>query len=138
MLASTTFINKYVYITKSQFLLVSDMLKMKPSLKFGEITQNCLRNSTVSFWNHNENYNASGKTVNEIFCHNSFWTSIATKAVQKVIGFTLTVFTKKREIINYDRTIGTNRIKFFEILPETQGRLYKRLITPNLFVIRQW
>ena len=49
MLASTSFINKYVYITKSQFLLVNDMLKMKPSLIFGKITQNSLRNSTVSF-----------------------------------------------------------------------------------------
>ena len=49
MLASNCLINKYVYITKSQFLLVSDMLKMKPSLKFGKIIQNCLRNSAVSF-----------------------------------------------------------------------------------------
>ena len=49
MLASTSFINKYVYITKSQCLLVSDMLKMKPCFKFGKITQNCLINSTVSF-----------------------------------------------------------------------------------------
>ena len=49
MLASISFINKYVYITKSQFLLVGDQLKMKPSLKFGKITQNCLRNSAVSF-----------------------------------------------------------------------------------------
>ena len=38
---------------------------MKLSLKFGKITQNCLRNSAVSFWNHNENYNAPGKIVNE-------------------------------------------------------------------------
>ena len=49
MLASNSFINKYVYFTKSQFLLVSDMLKMKPSLKVGKITQNYLRNSIVSF-----------------------------------------------------------------------------------------
>ena len=49
MLASNSFINKYVYITKSQFLLVSDMLKMKPSLKLRKIIQNILRNSAVSF-----------------------------------------------------------------------------------------
>ena len=110
MLASNCFINKYVYITRSQFLFVSDMLKMKPSLKFGKIIRNCLRNSAVSFWNYNENYNVSGKIVNEIFYHNSFLTSNATIAVQEVTGFTflftLPVFTKKREIINYDRTIG--------------------------------
>ena len=49
MLASDSFINKYVYITKSQFLFISEMLNMKLSLKFGKITQNCLRNSAVSF-----------------------------------------------------------------------------------------
>ena len=38
---------------------------MKLSLKFGKSIQNCLKNSTESFWNHNENYNASGKIVNE-------------------------------------------------------------------------
>ena len=51
------------------------MLKMKLSLKFGKIIRNCLRNSAVSFKNHNENYNASGKIVNENLlsvCHNSF------------------------------------------------------------------
>ena len=41
--------NKYVYLTKSQFLFVSEMLKMKVSLKFGKIIQNCLKNSAVSF-----------------------------------------------------------------------------------------
>ena len=61
MLASKPFINKYGCITKSQFLFMSEMLKMKLSLKFGKIIQNCLRNLAVSFWNHNENYNASGK-----------------------------------------------------------------------------
>ena len=49
VLASNAFINKYVYITKSPFLLVGDMLKMKRSLKFGKIIQNCVRNSAVSF-----------------------------------------------------------------------------------------
>ena len=49
MLASNSFINKYVYITKSQFLFISEMLKMKLSLKFGKITRNCLRNLAVSF-----------------------------------------------------------------------------------------
>ena len=80
------------------------MLKMKLSLNFGKIVRNCLRNSAVSFWNHNENYIASGKIVNEIFCLNFFWISIATKTVQEVIGFTflttLPVFTKKRAIVN--------------------------------------
>ena len=65
MLASNAFINKYVYFAKSQFLLISEMLKIKLSLKFGKIIQNFHRNSTVSFINHNENYNASGKLVNE-------------------------------------------------------------------------
>ena len=72
MLASNSLINKYICITKSQFLLVSDMLKMKPSLKFDKIIQNCLRNSAASFLSHNENYYASDKKVNEIFCHNFF------------------------------------------------------------------
>ena len=49
MLASNSFINKYIYFTKSQFLLVSNMLKMKPSLKVGKTIQNYLRNLTVSF-----------------------------------------------------------------------------------------
>ena len=61
MLASNSFINKYVYFAKPQFLFISEMLKMKLSLKFDKIIQNCLRNSVVSFGNHNENYNASGK-----------------------------------------------------------------------------
>ena len=65
MLASNPFINKYGYITKSQFLFTSKMLKMKLSLTFGKIIRNCLRNSAVSFKNHNENYNASGKIVNK-------------------------------------------------------------------------
>ena len=37
MLASNSFINKYVYITKSQFLFISEMLKMNFCLKFGKI-----------------------------------------------------------------------------------------------------
>ena len=41
------------------------MLKIKLSLKFGKIIQNCHRNSAVSFINHNENCIASGKLVNE-------------------------------------------------------------------------
>ena len=65
MLASTSFINKYVYFAKTQFLLISEMLKIKLGLKFGKIIQNCHRNSAVSFGNHNENYIASGKLVNE-------------------------------------------------------------------------
>ena len=65
MLASNSCINKYVYFAKSQFLFISEMLKMKLSLKFGKIIRNCLRTSAVSFWNHKENYNASGKIVNE-------------------------------------------------------------------------
>ena len=65
MLASNSFINKYVYFAKSQFLLISEMLKIKLSLKFGKIIKNCHRNSVVSFINHNKNYNASGKLVNE-------------------------------------------------------------------------
>ena len=65
---------------------------------------------------------------------------MATKAVQKVIGFMLTVFTKKRKIINYNRTIGTSRIKliFRKFCPKRRVDLEKRLITPNLVVIRQW
>ena len=49
MLASNFFINKYVYTTKSQFLFISEMLKMKLGLKIGKITRNCLRNLAVSF-----------------------------------------------------------------------------------------
>ena len=41
------------------------MIKIKLSLKFGKIIRNCHRNSAVSFTNHNKNYNASGKLVNE-------------------------------------------------------------------------
>ena len=44
MLASNPFINKCVYTAKSQLLFISEMLKMKLSLKFGEILRNCLRN----------------------------------------------------------------------------------------------
>ena len=44
MLASNPFTNKFVYITKSQFLFISEMLIMKLSLKFGKIIQNCLKN----------------------------------------------------------------------------------------------
>ena len=65
MLASNVFINNYVYFAKSQFLFISEMLKIKLSLKFGKIIRNCLRNSAVSFGNHDKNYNASGKLVNE-------------------------------------------------------------------------
>ena len=65
MLASYSFINKYVYFAKSQFLLISEMLKIMLSLKFGKIIQNYHRNSAVSFINRNENYNGSGKLVNE-------------------------------------------------------------------------
>ena len=65
MLASNSFINKNVYFAKSQFLLISEMLKIKLSLKFYKIMQNCHRNSAASFTNHNKNYNASGKLVNE-------------------------------------------------------------------------
>ena len=65
MLASNSFINKYVYFAKSQFLLIREILKIKLSLKIGKIMQNFYRNSAVSFINHNENYNALGKLVNE-------------------------------------------------------------------------
>ena len=65
MLAFNSFINKYVYFAKSQFLLISKMIKIKLSLKFGKNIQNCHRNSAVSFTNHNKNYNASGKLVNK-------------------------------------------------------------------------
>ena len=65
MLASNSFTNKYVYFAKSQFVLICKMLKIKLSLKFGKIIQNFHRNSAASFINHNENYNASGKLVNE-------------------------------------------------------------------------
>ena len=65
MLAFYSFINKYVYFAKSQFLFTNEMLKMKLSLKFDKIIRNCMRNSVVRFGNHNENYNASGKLVNE-------------------------------------------------------------------------
>ena len=41
------------------------MLKIKLSMKFGKIIRNCLRNFAVSFGNHNENYNAPGKLINE-------------------------------------------------------------------------
>ena len=64
-LAPNFFTNKYVYFAKSQILLISEMLKMKLSLKFGKIMRNRLRNLAVSFTNHNKNYNASGNIVNE-------------------------------------------------------------------------
>ena len=41
------------------------MLKIKLRLKFGKIIRNYLRNSAVSLRNQNQNYNASGKIVNE-------------------------------------------------------------------------
>ena len=75
MMASNFFVNKYICSPKSQFLFISKMLKMKLRLKFGKIIRNCLRNSAVSYKNHNENYNASGKIVNKNLlsvCHNSF------------------------------------------------------------------
>ena len=65
MLAFNSFIYKYVYFAKSQFLFINEMLKMKLSRKFGKIMQNCLRNLAVGFGSHDENYNASGKLVNE-------------------------------------------------------------------------
>ena len=37
-LASKSFINKYVYFAKLQFLFISEMLKIKLSFKFGKIT----------------------------------------------------------------------------------------------------
>ena len=49
MLASNSFINKYISFAKSQFLFMKEMLKRKISLKFGKIIRNCLRNSAVSF-----------------------------------------------------------------------------------------
>ena len=47
------------------------------------------------------------------------------------------VYTKKREIINYDRTIWTNRIKliFQKFCQKRKVDLEKRLITPRLVVI---
>ena len=66
MLASNSFINTYVDFAKSQFLCISEMLKIKLRLKFGKIIRNCLRNSAVSFRNRNTNCNASGIIVNEI------------------------------------------------------------------------
>ena len=47
--------------------------------------------------------------------------------------------TKKREILNYDRTIGTNRIKliFRKFCQKRWVDLEKCLITPNLVVTRQ-
>ena len=56
MLAYNCFINKYVYFAKSQFVLTSEMLKIKLSLKFGKTIHNYHRNSAVSCINHNENY----------------------------------------------------------------------------------
>ena len=47
--ASHSFINKYVYFAKSQFLFISEMQKLKLSVKFCKIIRNCLRNSAVSF-----------------------------------------------------------------------------------------
>ena len=49
MLAVNLFINKYVYITKPQFLVISEKIKMKLSLKIGKYIRNCMRNSFVSF-----------------------------------------------------------------------------------------
>ena len=47
---------------------------------------------------------------------------------------------KNREIINYDRTFGTNRIKlmFQKICQKRIVDLEKRLITTNPVVIQQW
>ena len=117
---------------------------MKLSLKFGKIIRNCLRNSAVSFKNHNENYNASGKISN--------WKSIVTtlfehrsqqkpfKRLLDLRSYSRYQCTKKREIINYDKTMETNRIKltFQKFCQKHKFDLEKRLITPNLVVIRQW
>ena len=65
MLASNSFIKKYVYFAKSLFVLISEMLKPKLSLKFGKTIHNYHRNSAVSCINHNENYNALRKLVNK-------------------------------------------------------------------------
>ena len=60
MLASNSFINQYVYFAKSQFLFMSEMLRMKLSLELGKMIRNCQRNLAVSFGNHKEIYYASG------------------------------------------------------------------------------
>ena len=64
------------------------MLKIKLSLKFGKIIRNCLRNLAVSFRNHNENYNASGKIVNENLSSQPFLNINRNKSVQVVTGLT--------------------------------------------------
>ena len=137
MLASNSFINKYFYFAKSQFLFISEMLKINLSLKFGKIIRNCTRNSAVSFRNHNENYNASGKLVNENLLSQLLLNIDRNKS--RSSGDWIYV-RKKREIINYERTIGTNRIKliFRKVCLKRRVDLEKRLITPNLVVIRQW
>ena len=68
------------------------------------------------------------------------------KAVQEVTGLTFvriyvtSVYTKKRVIIIYDRTIGTNKTKliFQKFCQKHRVDLEKRLITSNLVVIQQW
>ena len=87
MLASNSFINEYVYFAKPQFLFISEILKLKLSLKFGKIIRNCLRNLAVSFRNHYKNYNASGKLLNENLLSQFFLNIDRNKAVQVVTGF---------------------------------------------------
>ena len=41
MLDSNSFTNKHVYITKSQFLFICEVLKMNFRVKFGKIIRNC-------------------------------------------------------------------------------------------------
>ena len=49
MLTSYPFINKYVYITKSQFLFISEMLKMKLSLTLVKLYEIVRENQLWAF-----------------------------------------------------------------------------------------
>ena len=138
-------INTFINITKSQFLFITTMLKIKLSLKFGKIMRNCVRNSAVSLKNHNNNYNASGKIVNKNLLSQLLLNIDRNKSRSRghwiyVLIYVTSVYTKKREIINYDRTIGTNRIKFVfqKFCQKRRVDLEKGLITLNLVVIQQW
>ena len=115
---------------------MSEILKMELSLKFGKYIRNRLRNSAVSIKNHNENYNASGKIVNENLLLQLFLNVVCNKSRSR---YHWIYARKKREIINYDRTMGTNRIKliFQKFCQKRSVDLEKRLITPNLVVIQQ-
>ena len=96
------------------------MLKIKLRLKFGKIIRNCLRNSAVSFRNHNKNYNASGKIVNENLLLQLFLNIDRNKSGSS--GDWIYVRKSVKLLITTEQLGITGLNYFSKILPETQGR----------------